>query len=126
MSDPSRQKPLPARPAAEDPRPAPTPPAQATRAHDEAEVAVSGRGDTWRVTVLGRSGRAEARSAPLMLLGFSPASPGAASLEALVAGRSLVDLPQGELESALMRAQEPPAVDRRPPFFEDADGARGS
>ena len=126
VSDPSRPKPLPARLAPGDPRPAPTPPAEATHAQDEPEVTVSGRGDTWRVTVLGRSGRAEARSAPLMLLGFSPARPGAASLEALAAGRSLLDLPQEALESALMRALEPAAGDRRRPFFEDADGARGS
>lgn len=127
VSDPSRQKPLPARPTAEDPRPAPTHPTEPTPpAPEEPEVTVSGRGDTWRVTLLGRAGRAEARSAPLMLLGFSPARPGAANLEALATGRSLLDLPQEALESALMRALEPAADGRRRPFFEDADGARGS
>lgn len=126
MSDPSRQKPLPARPAPGDSRPAPTHPPQPTPSPEEPEVVVSGRGDTWRVTVLGRSGRAEARSAPLMLLGFSTDRPGTERLEALAAGRSLHDLPQAELESALTRAQEPAPSDRRRPFFEDADAARGS
>jgi hypothetical protein len=134
MSDPSRQKPLPARPPSGDARPVSgdarpspiEPPTPTTPVPEEPETMVSGRGGMWRVTVLGRSGRAEARSAPLMLLGFSSDPPGAARLEAMVAGRSVLDIPQEALESALARAREPVPGDRKRPFFEDADGARGS
>ncbi len=90
---------------------------------DLSEARVSGRGGSWRVSVLGRSGRAAARSAPLMLLGFSPeiAETSAPTLEATVAGRSLGELSQEALEAALVRAVAPPTDTRRRPFFEDAD-----
>jgi len=140
MSEPPRQKPLPARPAFPTPGDMPqgtvTPPAVSPPpdAHtmpapgggtgpEVSEARVSGRGGSWRVSVLGRSGRASARSAPLLLLGFSPEGTGASALtlEATVAGRALDELSDDVLRSALVRAVAPPTDTRRRPFFEDAD-----
>lgn len=139
MSEPSRQKPLPARPAFPTPRDTPrgvvTPTVVAPSADTDAipssggterevsEARVSGRGGEWRVSVLGRSGRASARSAPLLLLGFSPDDAGASipTLEATVAGCSLGELSEDALELALGRAVPPPTDTGRRPFFEDPD-----
>ena len=139
MTEPPRQKPLPARPAlpaSGDPPagavtetvavlpPAPTPPLPGgPPAPDVSELRVSGRGGAWRVRVLGRSGRASARSAPLMLLGFLPEEAGgsAPTLEATVAGRGLAELSDEVLLSALARAVPPRTDTGRRPFFEDAD-----
>ncbi len=146
MSEPSRQKPLPARPASPGPGEvrqgtvtptvvAPPPeahtlPAPAVRTEpDVSEVRVSGRGGAWTVGVLGRSGRVAARSAPLLLLGFSPEGAGGAAptLEATVAGRALGELSDDVLQAALTRAVAPPTGTRRRPFFEDVDqGGRPS
>ena len=87
---------------------------------------MSWRGSTWTVRVLGRT---EARSAPLMLVGFWQRGPEAADgppLESMVAGRRLADLPEEALLAALARAKPPPAVGQRRPFFEDADPTRRS
>jgi hypothetical protein len=60
-----------------------------------------------------------------LLLGFSPADTGdrtsGPTLEGTVAGRSLNELSDDVLQSALVRAVPPPADSRRRPFFEDAD-----
>ena len=140
MSEPPRQKPLPARPAFPAPGDPPGgtimppvvvlppdaqgPPPRGVRPDPEvSELRVSGRGGSWRVSVLGRSGRASARSAPLMLLGFSPEGVGdsAPSLEATVAARGLAELSDDVLQSALARAAPPPTATGKRPFFEDAD-----
>ncbi len=91
---------------------------------EEAEVRVVGRGGTWGVRVSGRSGRSLARSAPLLLLAFRRVGAEGGVLEAMVAGRSLADLSDEVLESALVRAVEGPTTSRKRPFFEDGDGAR--
>lgn len=142
MSEPPRQKPRPARPAFPTPGDTPhgtvTPPALSPTPDvptvpppaggtepELSEARVSGRGGSWRVSVLGRSGRASARSAPLLLLGFSLEDAGggasAPTLEASVAGRALEDLSDDLLQSALVRAVARPPDTRRRPFFEDAD-----
>ena len=146
LSEPPRQKPLSARPSLPGPgdarqgkvtpavvaRPADahTLPAPGGRTEpDVSEVMVSGRGGAWTVSVLGRSGRAAARSAPLLLLGFAPHEAGGAAptLEATVAGRALGELSDDVLQSALVRAVPPPTGTRRRPFFEDVDqGGRPS
>ncbi len=92
------------------------------------EVGVSWRGAAWVARVVGRSGRAEARSAPLLLLGFWPNGPaaGAPALEAMVAGRRLEDVPEEALQAALDRAKAPPVAGQRRPFFEDSDPTRRS
>jgi hypothetical protein len=61
-----------------------------------------------------------------MLLGFRGMEADTPELEAMVAGSALADLSQDALESALARAVPRPAVIRKRPFFEDADGARRS
>lgn len=127
MSEPPRQKPLPARPAfpagaiTADAHAPPSPGVPPDP--DVSELRVSGRGGSWRVRLLGRSGRASARSAPLMLLGFSPEGAGdsAPTLEATVAGRSLAELSDESLHSALARAVPPRIETGKRPFFEDAD-----
>jgi hypothetical protein len=92
------------------------------------EVEVVGRGGTWVATVLGRAGRAAARSAPLMLVGFRAkgSAEGAHTLEALVPARRLADLSAEALEAALARAKAPGAPDQRRPFFAEADATRRS
>jgi len=89
---------------------------------------VTGRGGMWIARVLGRSGRASARSAPLMLLGFREreSASDAHTLEAVVPARGLADLTTEALEAALARAKAPPAPDQRLPFFEEADATRRS
>jgi hypothetical protein len=93
---------------------------------EAAEVRVSGRGGTWWARVLGSAGGSRARSAPLLLVGFRQDGAQEPTLEALVAGRVLADVPDDALEGALARAGEHPAPLRKTPFFEDADGARRS
>ena len=141
MSDPDRPKPLPARPLGQPPqsdapgvagaaKPEPAPPRDEPFGEPPAEeVDVSWRGSTWTVRVLGRTGRAEARSAPLMLVGFWQRGLEAADgppLESTVAGRRLADLPEEALQAALARAKPRPAAGQRRPFFEDADPTRRS
>lgn len=89
---------------------------------------MTGRDGTWIARVLGRSGRAAARSAPLILLGFREkgSPPGAQSLECTVPARRLADLSEEALRAALARAKAPPAPDQRRPFFEEADATRRS
>lgn len=136
MDEHSRQKPLPARPVPVAPPAAAThgavtpsnregpatPPPPSTVGADLDEAVVEAAGATWRVRVLGRSGRAAARSAPLLLLGFWNGEPsGPPSLEAPVAARTLAELSAEALESALARASPPPTDERKRPFFEEAD-----
>jgi len=87
-----------------------------------------GREGIWIASVLGRSGRAAARSAPLILLGFRERGAAADShtLECTVPARRLADLSAEALEAALVRAQAPPAPGQRRPFFEEADTTRRS
>ncbi len=141
MSDPPRPKPLPARPpgpgsaerAPPAPVPAHTPPPPPVEAApepvaEEAEVVVVGRGGTWIARVLGRSGRAAARSAPLILVGFRPreSASEAPTLECLLPARRLSDLSAEALEAALAAAKAPPPPDERRPFFDEADATRRS
>jgi hypothetical protein len=78
--------------------------------------------------VLGRSGRAAARSAPLLLLGFREAgkAPSEHTLESTVAARRLANLSAEGLLAALERAKAPPQHGQRRPFFEEADNTRRS
>jgi hypothetical protein len=106
------------------------PPAEAACAppgpvEGEAEVRVRGRGAVWSVRVSGRAGRTPP-GAPLLLLEFRVDGDVTPALEALVAGRSLEDLPQEVLEAALARAVEPGSPTRRRPFFEDPADPRRS
>ena len=89
---------------------------------------VSWRGGTWTARILGRSGRAEGRSAPLMLVGFWEGGPpeGPPALESILAGHRLADHPEEALRAALERAKPPPVAGPRRPFFEDADPTRRS
>jgi hypothetical protein len=77
--------------------------------------------------VIGRSGRAAARSAPLLLLGFREAgkAPSEHTLESTVAARRLANLSPEGLLAALERAKAPPPEQPRP-FFEEADNTRRS
>jgi hypothetical protein len=120
--EPEGRKPLPARPPTE-PAPPPAPSGEAPLS-SEPQVTIVGRGGTWRVRVLGKSGRAGGRSVPLMLLEFSADGGRAPVLEAVVSGSSLDTLPDETLLTALARAAEPRDADRKRPFFEEADGAR--
>jgi hypothetical protein len=140
MSDPDRPKPLPARPPAHPPQsdtprlagpaePAPATPRDEPLGEPPEEVGVSWRGITWVARVLGRSGRVEARSAPLMLVGFwerGPEADEAPAMESTVPGRRLADLSEETLRAALARAKPPLAAGQRRPFFEDADPTRRS
>jgi hypothetical protein len=95
---------------------------------DVSEVAFESDGATWRVQVLGRSGRAEGRSPPLLLLGFwgGADDDGPPVREATVVARALSELTLWRLEAALEEASSPPQSDRRKPFFEGAgQGRRG-
>ena len=137
MSDANRPKPLPARPpgppqtdksppAPAPVKPAPAPPVESPPQVVLEEVEVVGRGATWIARVVGRSGRAAARSAPLMLLGFREreSASEAHTLECTVPARRLADLSAEALEAALAGAKAPPPPDQRRPFFEDADATR--
>ena len=64
---------------------------------------------TWSVRVLGRTGSSEARSAPLLLLGFWPEHSQAIEpdLEALAVSRSLASMSPAGLESAFRQARPP-------------------
>jgi hypothetical protein len=64
----------------------------------------------------------------LLLVGFRErgSAEGATSLESLVPGRRLADLPEEALQAALDRAKAPPATGQRRPFFEDSDPTRRS
>jgi hypothetical protein len=139
MSDPDRPKPLPARPPAQPPQsdvrpagpagPAPAPPPDEPPREPPEEVDVSWRGSTWTARVLGRTGRAVARSAPLMLVGFWERGRGSAegpAMESTVTGRRLADLPEEALQAALARAKPLLATGQRRPFFEDSDPTRRS
>lgn len=147
MPEPETPKPRPARPA-EDEVPAagvkPTPvrefagaepresgasgppadrggPAQA----DVPEVVFESEGATWWVRVLGRSGRADGRSPPLLLLGFwADEADGPPLQEATVVAGALSELTPWRLEAALAGACPPPQSDRRKPFFEGASQGR--
>jgi hypothetical protein len=141
MSEPETPKPPPARlregeapPPGVKPRPArelagaeareAVPSAEA----DVAEVAFEAEGSAWRARVLGRSGRAEGRAPPLLLLGFWVAGEedGAPVREATVVARCLSELTPLRLEAALGEASAPPRSDRRKPFFEgSSQGRRG-
>lgn len=131
MSERSRRKPIPARPAAEPREVKPTPArelgGQAAPAPeaDLAEVSLEVDDETWTVRVLGRSGRASGESPPLLLLGFweGPAE-GGPMRERLVVGRALSDLSREALLEALSTAGEPRDPDRKKPFFEGAGQAR--
>jgi len=83
---------------------------------------------SWTVRVQGRSGGASAASIPLLLLGFWKDQ--SASLppdrEALVVGRLLADLSEGELVAALAGSSDPPDPDRRPGFFVELSERRRS
>lgn len=95
---------------------------------DVSEVAFESEGATWRVRVLGRSGRAEGRSPPLLLLGFwgGANDDGPPVREATVVARALSELTLWRLEAALAEASPPPQPDRRKLFFEGAgQGRRG-
>jgi hypothetical protein len=91
-------------------------------------VEVVGRGGTWVARVLGRAGRAAARSAPLLLLGFREAGSVSAehTLETIVAARRLAGLTPEALLEALLRAKAPPVPGQSRPFFEEADNTRRS
>jgi hypothetical protein len=96
----------------------------------EAEVAeayVEAEGIRWTVRVLGRSGRASAGSAPLLLLGFweGSGSVDSPSLEAMVVARGLDELSGEALEAALGTAVKPPDPGRRSAFFQDVGQGRG-
>jgi hypothetical protein len=148
MRDRSNTTPRPARPAESEPTgfTKPTParelggtdareaPASARRpGHsagvqtDIAETVFETEGASWTVRVLGRSGRAGERSAPLLLLGFWPRGEGSEhAREATVVGRMLSELTPGRLEEALARSTPPPRDDRRKSFFEAvSQGRRG-
>ena len=93
---------------------------------DVPEVAFESRGSVWRVRVLGRSGRADGRSPPLLLLGFWGGEEADSSpvREAIVVARALSELTALRLEVALAEAAPPPQPDRRKPFFEGASQSR--
>jgi len=91
------------------------------------------RGAVWTARVLGRAGRAEARAAPLMLVGFRERGsaegatvPEETVLESTVPGRRLADVTEDALQAALDRAKPPPTAGQRRPFFEDSDPTRRS
>ena len=139
MSDIQRPKPVPARlpgapPTDRNPtppaagQPIPAPPVEGAPAAGPEEVEVVGPGGTWIARVIGKSGRASARSAPLILVGFRERASASDvhTLESTVPGRRLADLTADALEAALARAKAPPAPDQRRPFFEDADAPRRS
>jgi hypothetical protein len=144
MTDPDRPKPLPARPASPpptngtapvpdaasaDPMPGPDPLA----GEPPEEVNVAWRGAVWTARVVGRAGRAEARAAPLMLVGFREQGPAEGAtvlegrvLESTVPGRRLADLTEEALQAALERAKPPLTGGQKRPFFEDSDPTRRS
>jgi hypothetical protein len=91
-------------------------------------VEIAWGGAVWAARVLGRTGRAEARAAPLMLVGFRELGSGAddPGLETMVPGRRLADLTEEALQAALDRAKAPPEAGLKRPFFEDSDPTRRS
>ena len=149
MRDIPSTKPLPARPAEAEPPPGPVKPTPArelagadgresvapepTRQGPEtqpdvAEAVLEVQGTRWTVRVLGRSGRAAERSAPLLLLGFwRKGEEGAHTREATVVGHLLADMSAARLEEALARSTDPPQSEGRKPFFDvGSQGRRGS
>ena len=86
---------------------------------DLREATVDVDGITWTVRVQGRSGGTSTVSAPLLLLGFWKAESATSppDREALVVGRALTDMSEGEFESALAQSRVPADPDRRPGFF---------
>ena len=139
MSDSDRPKPLPARPPSSPPPNGTAPVSEATppellpgpeplTVEPPEEVEVLWRGAPWTARVVGRAGRAEARAAPLMLVGFRERdSPeGTPGLESTVPGRRLADLTEEALRAALDRAKPPPPAGQKRPFFEDLDPTRRS
>lgn len=92
---------------------------------DAPEVVFESEGAVWLVRVLGRSGRADGRSPPLLLLGFWADEAGGLPLrEATVVAGALSELTPWRLEAALAEASPPPQSDRRKPFFEGASQGR--
>lgn len=123
MSDPDHPKPTPVRPPKTRGKPTPVrelngdpspPPAEI----DVAEVGLDVDDRSWTVRVLGRSGGGSGSTPPLLLLGFWTVGDGERpSREALVVGRSLTNLAQETLRTALSGASEPRDPERKPPFF---------
>jgi len=93
---------------------------------DVPEVSLEVDGATWRVRVVGRSGRSDGRSPPLLTLGFwPPGEPGPQhAREATVVARALAELPDARLLEALGGASSPPAPERKRPFFDAVGGGR--
>lgn len=148
MSEARNHKPLPARlPEIESPAPGrptrarPRGGSEAAESHrptsrevtgargpeaDVPEVVLDVDGAVWRVRIVGRSGRAEGRSPPLLVLGFWPsddAGPEPAR-EAAVVARTLGELGDPRLREAFGHASPPPPRDRRKPFFDSGNGGR--
>jgi hypothetical protein len=139
MNDPDRPKPLPARPPTPPPSNGTPPAAEAapsdTIAAPEPSVGeppetveIAWRGAVWTARVVGRAGRAEARAAPLMLVGFRKlgSEAGDPGVEATIPGRRLTDLTEDALLAALDQAKAPPTPGLKRPFFEDSDPTRRS
>jgi len=91
---------------------------------DVPEVSLEVDGSTWRVRVVGRSGRAGSRSPPLLVLGFWP--PGECgpehAREAVVVARTLAELTDARLQEAHGASKPPPLPDRMKPFFDGVNG----
>jgi hypothetical protein len=93
---------------------------------DLADAVVEDEEGTWRVRVLGRSGRAGGRAPFLLLLGFWDADEpeGDPSREAIVIAKTLSELTPERLEAALAAASAPPAREHRKPFFDMSGQSR--
>ena len=124
-------KPTPARElAGAEPRPASVSTGEragAAAEADVAEVVLEAEGVCWKVRVRGRSGSLEARSPPLLLLGFwAEEARGEPDREATVVARALSELSTARLDEAFAESAPPRPVDGRKPFFEGAtQGRRG-
>ena len=95
---------------------------------DVSEATVDVDGVPWTVRVQGRSGGASTASAPLLLLGFwqAQSAPAPPDREALVVGRLLADMSEGELQAAFAQSRVPADPDRRPGFFAEISECRRS